>query len=117
MAAAPPQLIGIIDDARRAGADTFTLEYARAVVMASFCSLDHAVEIDFEIKSGEAMFRFLLAEAPSRSAKEWPIQFSHGSCTYSLMVRRASNRPRSRLQVRWSAVLDNDGASQGSPRK
>ncbi len=41
----PPQLIGIIDDARRAGADTFTLEYSRGLVMASFSARNRAVEI------------------------------------------------------------------------
>lgn len=109
-AAAPPQLMGIIDDARRAGVDTFTLEYSRALVMASFSSLNHATEIDFEFKSGEEMFRFLLAGAPSRTAKQWSIQFSHNSGTYSLMIRRASKRPKSRLHVRWSAAVDDDGA-------
>ena len=109
-AAAPPQLIGIIDDARREGIDTFTLEYSRALVMASFSSLNHATEIDFEFKSGEEMFRFLLAGAPSRTAKQWSIQFSHDSGTYSLIIQRASNRPKSRLQVRWSAAVNDDGA-------
>lgn len=78
--------------------------------MASFSSLNHATEIDFEFDSGEEMFRFLLAGAPSRTAKQWSIQFSHNSGTYSLMIQRSSNRPKSRLQVRWSAVVDHDGA-------
>jgi hypothetical protein len=109
-AAAPPQLIGIIEDARREGIDMFTLEYSRALVMASFFSLNHATEIDFEFKSGEEMFRFLLAGAPGRTAKQWSIQFSHDSRRYSLTIQRANIRPKSRLQVRWSAVVDNDGA-------
>ena len=109
-AAAPPQLIGIIDDARRKGVDTFTLEYSRALMMASFSSLNHATEIDFELRSGDEMFRFLLAGAPSRTAKQWSIQFSQDSGTYSLMIQRASIRPKSRLQVRWSAVVDDNGA-------
>jgi hypothetical protein len=104
--AAPPQLMGIIDDARRAGVDTFTLEYSRAIVMASFSSLNHATEIDFEFKSGEEMFRFLLAGAPSRTAKQWSIQFVHNSGTYSIMIQRAGIRPKSRLQVKWSGVVD-----------
>jgi hypothetical protein len=102
--------MGIIDDARRAGVDTFTLEYSRAIVMASFSWLNHATEIDFELEFGEEMFRFLLAGAPSRTAKRWSIQFSHDSRTYSLMIQRANIRPKSRLQVRWSAVVDNDVA-------
>ena len=93
------------------GIDTFTLEYSRALVMASFSSLNRATEIDFELMSGDEMFRFLLAGAPSRTAKQWSIQFSHDSCTYSLMIQRAGIRPRSRLQVRWSGVVDdNNGA-------
>ena len=108
--AVPPQLIGIIDDARRVGIDTFTLEYSRSVVMASISSLNHATEIDFELKSGEEIFRFLIAGAPSGTAKRWSIQFSYGPFTYSLMIRRAvGNNPQSPLHVRWSAVVANDG--------
>lgn len=106
----PPQLVGIIDDARREGIDTFTLECSRALVMASISSLNHATEIDFELKSGEEMFRFLIDGAPSRTAKEWSIQFSYDSCTYSLMIRRASIKPKSRLHVKWSDVVNNEGA-------
>lgn len=106
----PPQLIGIIDDARREGIDTFTLEYSRSVVMASISSLSHATEIDFELKSGDEMFRFLIAGAPRGTAKQWSIQFSYGSSTYSLMIKRAGNNPKSRLQVKWAAVVGNDGA-------
>ena len=108
--APPPQLIGIIDDARREGIDKFTLEYSRALVMASISSLDHAMEIDFEFKSGEEMFHFLLVGAPSRTAKQWSIQFLHDSRRYSLMIQRANIRPKSPLQVKWSAVIDNDDA-------
>lgn len=53
----------------------FALEYSRALVMAWISSLDHAMEIDFEFKSGKEMFHFLLAGAPSRTAKQWSIQF------------------------------------------
>ena len=42
----PPQLIGIIEEARRDGIDGFTLEYSRGLVMASFSSRNHAGEID-----------------------------------------------------------------------
>ncbi|MGZ8482611.1 MAG: hypothetical protein ACXW6R_01605 [Candidatus Binatia bacterium] len=108
--APPPQLTGIIDDARREGIDKFTLEYSRALVMASISSLDHAMEIDFEFRSGKEMFHFLLAGAPSRTAKQWSIQFLHDSRRYSLMIQRANIGPKSRLQVRWSAVVDNDDA-------
>ena len=98
--------MGIIDDARRAGVDTFTLEYSRTIVMASFFSHTHATEIDFEFKSGEEMFRFLLAGAPNRTAKQWSIQVAHKSDKYSLIIQRAGIRPKSRLQVKWSGVVD-----------
>ena len=102
----PPQLMGIIDDVRRYGIDTFTLEYSRDLVMASFSSLNHATEIDFKLASRDEIFLFLLAGAPDRLAKQWSMRFIHDSSTYSLWIQRTELRPKSRLQVRWSAIAD-----------
>jgi hypothetical protein len=101
--------MGIIDDVRRKGIDTFALEYSRALVMASFSSLNHATEIDFEFESGDEMFRFLLAGARSRTTRQWSIQFSHDFIKYSLVIQRASISRNSWLivKVSWSAVTDN----------
>ena len=104
----PPQLIGIIDDARREGIDTFTLEYSRALVMASFSSLNHATEIDFEFKSGDEMFRFLLAGAHRYTASralsipgsEMARRFKQDRSAVSRAVQRVENNE----ELMWAAT-------------
>jgi hypothetical protein len=107
----PPQLVGIIDDARRAGIDTFTLEYTRGLVMASFSAPNHATEIDFEIEAGEDMLRFLRAGAPTRHAKRWPIRCTYDSENYVLLVEQSGKTSKSPLRVKWSLLTDKKGAS------
>src|SRR6266550_3624955 len=102
----PPQLVGIIDDARRESIDTFTLEYSRNLVMASFSAPNHATEIDFELEAGEEMLRFLTAGAPSRHTKQWSIRCRYDSESYVLTIQRIGKSSKSPLQVKWSIVTD-----------
>ena len=102
----PPQLIGIIDDARREKIDTFTLEYSRGLVMASFSALNHATEIDFELEAGEEMLRFLRAGAPARQAEQWPMRCTYESETFALEVERLGSGPKSALRVRWAIAAN-----------
>jgi hypothetical protein len=106
----PPQLIGIIDDARRENINTFTLEYSRNVVMASFSAPNHASEIDFELEAGEEMLRFLRNGAPSLKAKQWRIRCVYDSETYVLQIQRTSKNSQSPLRVKWSVLPDEKGA-------
>ena len=109
----PPQLIGIIDDARRDNIDVFTLEYSRDLVMASFSDLNHASEIDFELEAGEEMLRFLRNGAPSLRAKQWRIRCVYDSETYLLQIQRTNKAPRSPLRIKYSG-LPNAAKAAGS---
>jgi hypothetical protein len=105
----PPQLIGIIEDAQRAGADTFTLEYSRGLVMAAFSAGNHAAEIDFEAQAGEEMLHYLRAGAPDARAKQWAMSCAYDSETYDLRVERTGNSSRGPLRVKWSVASHEKG--------
>jgi hypothetical protein len=105
----PPQLIGIIDDARRAGVDTFTLEYSRGLVMAAFSAGNHATEIDFEREAGEEMLQYLKAGAADTSTKQWAISCTYDSETYDLLVERTGSSSRGPLRIKWSPANHERG--------
>jgi hypothetical protein len=105
----PPQLIGIIDDARRESIATFTLEYSRGLVMASFSKRHHATEIDFELDAGEEMLRFLRAGAPDAKAKQWSMRCTYDSETYDLIVQRTGSGPTGPLRITWSVASNEEG--------
>jgi hypothetical protein len=105
----PPQLIGIIDDARRENIDTFTLEYSRGLVMASFSARNHATEIDFELEAGEEMLRYLRTAAPDAKAKRWPVRCTDGTESYDLVVQPTGSSPRGPLRITWSVASNEKG--------
>lgn len=111
----PPQLIGIIDDARRANIDAFVLEYSRGLVMPSFSSANYATEIDFEFGAGEEMLEFLRAGATSRHARQWTMRCAYGTERYKLLVHRVGKDSRSPLQVKWSVLSAENDAQHAAP--
>jgi hypothetical protein len=100
----PPQLIGIIDDARRESIDTFTLEYSRGLVMASFSASGHAIEIDFELEAGEEMMQYLRSAAPSPGAKQWAVRCTDAMEVYELLVQQTGITSKGPFRIKWSVV-------------